>query len=96
MEVNFNGVVNCLQEIIPPMKKQGYGIIAGVSSLAEGRGFPRSGFYSVSKAALSILLESLRVELRPSGIKVTNHKARICPYTYDRKERIRYALPDGC
>ena len=49
-------------------------IIAGVSSLADSRGFPRSGYYSASKAAASIYLESLRNELYSSGIKVITIK----------------------
>lgn len=74
MDVNFYGVVNCLDVLIPLLKKQEKSIIAGVSSTAESRGYPRSGFYSASKAALSILLESLRVELNESGIKVLTIK----------------------
>jgi short-subunit dehydrogenase len=45
-------------------------MIVGVSSLAESRGFPKSGFYNASKAAATLLLESLRVELKPHNVKV--------------------------
>ena len=50
------------------------GIIVGVSSLAEVRGFPKSGFYNASKSAASLLLESLRIELKPFGVKVITVK----------------------
>lgn len=50
-------------------------VIAGVSSPAGWRGFPRMGSYSASKAALSTLLESLRVELRGRGVDIIT----ICP-----------------
>ena len=46
------------------MKKQGYGTIAGVTSLADMRGYGGSSSYSASKAAGSILLEAARVELK--------------------------------
>jgi len=45
-------------------------MIVGVSSLADVRGFPKSGFYNASKSAASILLESLRIELKPLKVKV--------------------------
>jgi short-subunit dehydrogenase len=74
MDVNFYGIVNCLDVLIPLMKKQDKGIIAGISSIAESRGYPRSGFYSASKAAMSILLESIRIELRGTSVKVLTVK----------------------
>lgn len=45
-------------------------MIAGVSSIADVRGFPNSGLYCASKSAVSTFLESLRVELKSAGIKV--------------------------
>jgi short-subunit dehydrogenase len=54
--------------------KQKSGIIAGVSSLADNRGYSKSGFYSGSKAAVTLILESLSVELRSYGIKVITIK----------------------
>jgi short-subunit dehydrogenase len=74
INVNLYGMINCIDPLIPLLKKQEKSIIAGVSSLAEGRGFPKTGFYSASKAAVSILLESLRVDLKGSGIKVITIK----------------------
>jgi short-subunit dehydrogenase len=68
--VNFFGVVNFLELLIPHFIKNNGGVVAGVSSLADTRGFTGSGFYSASKAALSHLLESLRVEGGKFNIKV--------------------------
>lgn len=73
-DVNVWGVFNCVKAILPVLKRQDSGIIVGVSSLAEKRGFPKSGIYCASKAAVSILLESLRVELKKSNIKVLTVK----------------------
>jgi short-subunit dehydrogenase len=69
-EVNTFGIARVLENIIPYMKKQGYGTIAGVTSLADIRGYGGSSSYSASKSAASILLEAARVELKKENIKV--------------------------
>ena len=73
-KVNVNGFLSFIAEIVPGMIERSNGLIVGVSSLAEGRGFPRNGVYSASKAAISILLESLRIELKKYGINVITVK----------------------
>ena len=47
----------------------------GVASVAGFRGLPGASAYSASKAAAIAYLESLRVELRGSGVRVIT----ICP-----------------
>jgi len=69
-EANTFGIINCVEQLLPDFIKRKEGMIVGVSSLAESRGFPKSGFYNASKAAATLLLESLRVELKPYNIKV--------------------------
>lgn len=69
-EVNALGIVNCAEQLLPDFIKRKEGMLVGVSSLAESRGYPRSGFYNASKAAATLLLESLRVELKPFNVKV--------------------------
>jgi short-subunit dehydrogenase len=73
--VNVFGVVNWIEAVLPDMLKQKSGTIAGVASIAGYRGLPRSGPYSSSKAAVIALLESLRVDLRDTGVKVVT----VCP-----------------
>lgn len=73
-DVNVFGMLNFVGELVPEFIKRKEGTIVGVSSLADCRGFPKSGFYSASKAAVTILLESLRVELKEHGIKVITVK----------------------
>jgi len=68
--VNVFGVMYFFETLIPLMKKQKSGVLVGVSSLADSRGYPGSGSYCASKAALSLLLESARVELKSLGIRV--------------------------
>jgi short-subunit dehydrogenase len=71
LSVNVLGALNSVAAVLPEMLARGSGQIVGISSLAAFRGFPGSGAYCASKAALSTFFESLRGELRPSNIYVT-------------------------
>ncbi len=73
-DVNVMGMIYCIEELLPDFLKNKSGMIVGVSSLADSRGFPRSAFYTASKAAASKMLESLRVELSPLNIKILTVK----------------------
>ncbi len=68
-EVNFWGVVRFIQLFLPEMLSRKSGIIAATGSIAGYRGMPGSAPYSASKAALSVFIESLRVDLVNSGIQ---------------------------
>lgn len=69
-DVNFFGVANFMDRIIPIMKRQKSGTIVGISSLASFRATPGSSSYSASKTALDYLLEAARIELAGIGIHV--------------------------
>jgi short-subunit dehydrogenase len=69
--LNVIGTANCIEAVLPGMLARGRGHLVAVSSLAAYRGLPTAGAYSAAKAALSNLMESLRVELRPRGVDVT-------------------------
>lgn len=71
---NTLSIVYCVEQILPEFLERKNGMIVGVSSLAEARGFPRSGFYNASKSAASLLLESLRIELKSFNVKVLTVK----------------------
>ena len=71
MRVNFEGCTNVYAAVVPGMIERGRGRIVGVSSIAGFRGLPASGPYSASKAALTVMLESMRLELKGRGISVT-------------------------
>lgn len=75
MDINVMGMVKTFQPFIAPMKEAKKGTLVGISSVAGYRGLPGSEAYSASKAAATSYLESLRVELRSSRIKVVT----ICP-----------------
>jgi short-subunit dehydrogenase len=74
MEVNFWGVVQCIQPALPLLRRS-KGSIVGVSSIAGYRGLPGRVGYSASKFALNGFLEALRTELQPDGI----HVLTACP-----------------
>jgi short-subunit dehydrogenase len=70
MAVNVLGIVNTFHPFVEPMRAAGRGTLAGIASVAGIRGLPGAGAYSASKAAAISYLESLRVELRGSGVGV--------------------------
>lgn len=69
-DTNVMGMVHAFQPFVAAMKQAGSGRLVGVASVAGLRGLPGAGAYSASKAAAIAYLESLRVELRGSGVKV--------------------------
>lgn len=69
-DTNVLGLINFVEVLLPDYLSERNGVIVGVSSLADSRGFPKSGFYCASKAAASIFLESLRIELKHHNVKV--------------------------
>lgn len=71
---NVLGLIYCIEQLLPDYLREKRGIIAGVSSLADNRGFSESGFYCASKAAATIYLDGLRVELKSHGVKVITIK----------------------
>jgi short-subunit dehydrogenase len=92
--VNVIGVVNSVAAVLPSMLKQKSGQLVAISSLAAYRGLPKSGAYSASKAAVSTFFESLRVDLRGSGVDVTViHPGFIrTPMTAGRKKKLPFLL----
>jgi NAD(P)-dependent dehydrogenase (short-subunit alcohol dehydrogenase family) len=75
MDTNVVGLFNTFQPFLAGMRAAAAGVLVGVASVAGLRGLPGAGAYSGSKAAAIAYLESLRVELRGSGVAVVT----ICP-----------------
>lgn len=75
MDVNMLGMVKTFQPFVAAMRTARRGSLVGIASVAGFRGLPGASAYSASKAAAISYLESLRVELRGSGVKVVT----ICP-----------------
>lgn len=70
LEINIVGVATSFQPFVAGMRAQGFGALVGVGSLAGWRGMPGNGAYCASKGGLMRYLESLRAELRGSGVCV--------------------------
>lgn len=97
ISINVIGVVNSVAAVLPAMIERGAGHLVAISSLASYRGMPKSGAYSASKAAVSTLFESLRVDLRKSNIYVTTiHPGFVrTPMTAGRRKKLPFLLePD--
>ncbi len=67
---NNTGLAATFHPFIGPMVARGSGRLVGIASVAAIRGLPGHGAYCASKAAVVAYCESLRGELRSSGVKV--------------------------
>jgi len=74
-DTNVLGLVHTFHPFVAAMRDARRGALVGIASVAGFRGLPGSGAYSASKAAAITYLESLRVEMRGSGVAVIT----ICP-----------------
>lgn len=68
MDANVLGLVHTFQPFIAAMRTGG--VLCGISSVAGVRGLPGGSAYSASKAAATVYLEALRLELRTRDIAV--------------------------
>jgi NADP-dependent 3-hydroxy acid dehydrogenase YdfG len=71
VELNLMSVVHCVAAVLPGMLERRAGHLVAISSLAGYRGLPGSAAYSAAKGGLTNFLESLRIDLRGSGVDVT-------------------------
>lgn len=71
MDINVYGMAATFAAFIPALRAAGgERRLVGIASVAGIRGLPGAEAYSASKAAAIAYLESLRLEMRPSGIRV--------------------------
>ncbi|MGH8518537.1 MAG: SDR family NAD(P)-dependent oxidoreductase [Panacagrimonas sp.] len=71
MDVHFWGTLNTVLEVLPVMRRRGWGRIVNVASLGGKRAVPHMLPYTASKFALVGLSNGLRTELAKDGILVT-------------------------
>jgi short-subunit dehydrogenase len=84
LEVNVIGYVHGAKAALPYMKEQGAGVIVNVSSIVGVVPQPYTHAYSMSKAAVKVLSESLRQELMLEGSRSRKIKvASVLPATID-------------
>ena len=71
-ETNYFGPIKVIKAVLPVMRRNGSGLIINITSIAGYMGLPFRGIYSASKGALELTTEAFRLELRGSGIQMTN------------------------
>ncbi len=91
IRINLIGVVNSIDTVLSGMQQRRSGQLVVLSSLASYRGLPMMSGYCASKAGVNALLDSLRVELRTSGIAVTT----VCPGWIRTPMTASIRLPDS-
>ncbi|MEM9687349.1 MAG: SDR family oxidoreductase [Bacteroidota bacterium] len=69
---NLYGPIHVMKAVLPHMRKQHYGLIINITSIAGYMGLPYRGIYSATKGALELITEAMRMEVRDFGIHITN------------------------
>jgi short-subunit dehydrogenase len=89
--VNNTGLAATFHPFVAAMAARGSGRLVGIGSVAAIRGLPGHGAYCASKAAVVAYCESLRGELRSSGVEVVT----LCPGYIDTPltRTNRYGMP---
>ena len=90
-ETNNLGTAATFQPFIVPMRERGAGTLVGIGSVGGIRGMPGHGAYCSSKAAVISYCESLRGELRASGVQVVTLVPGYVDTPLTRANR--YAMP---
>jgi len=71
MRVNYLGVVNAMDALLPPMRARRAGHMVLVASVAGYRGLPLASAYGPTKAALINLAESCKSMFERAGLKIS-------------------------
>jgi short-subunit dehydrogenase len=71
LRVNLLGAIYATEAVLPGMLERGSGQIVAISSIAGFGGLPMSAAYSASKGGMTNFFESLRIDLRGTGVYVT-------------------------
>jgi dehydrogenase/reductase SDR family member 7B len=91
MEVNFFGPVALAVALLPSMLERRSGQLVMVSSLAGKFGTPMRSGYAAAKHALHGFFDSLRAEVRGTGVSVT----LVCPGYIRTEITLRSLTGDG-
>jgi NAD(P)-dependent dehydrogenase (short-subunit alcohol dehydrogenase family) len=75
MATHFWGPLHLMMEVVPAMRRRGFGRIVNISSIGGRVAVPHLAPYSASKFALTGLSDAVRAELARYGIRVTT----VCP-----------------
>jgi short-subunit dehydrogenase len=89
--INNVGLAATFHPFIAPMALRGSGRLVGIASVSGIRGLPGHGAYCASKAGVISYCESLRGELRSTGVKVVTISPGYIDTPLTRKNR--YGMP---
>jgi 3-oxoacyl-[acyl-carrier protein] reductase len=102
IEVNLKGTFNCSKAVVETMKKQGYGKIVNVSSIAGKMGDITSApGYGPSKAGMDALTKTLARQLAQYGINVNSvaphaiETEMSAQWSEERRKEIIASIPLG-
>ena len=71
MATHFWGPLHLMLELVPSMRRRGFGRIVNISSIGGRIAVPHLTPYCASKFALAGLSDAVRAELAPHGVRVT-------------------------
>lgn len=74
LQTNVNGLIYVSKAILPFMIKRNSGHIINMGSVAGDDIYERGNIYCASKSAVDVISRSMRIDLLPHHIKVTNIK----------------------
>lgn len=70
IDINLVGVYHVCKAVVPVLRRQAYGRVVNIASLAGKEGTPNASAYSAAKAGVLALTKSLGKELAGSGVLV--------------------------
>ena len=71
IDTNVKGLLYVTRHVSPLMIKQGYGHIINIGSIAGKEVYPNGNVYCATKHAVDALTKSMRIDMLPHRIKVT-------------------------
>jgi 3-hydroxy acid dehydrogenase / malonic semialdehyde reductase len=72
IDTNIKGLLNVTKQILPVLKKQQFGHIINIGSIAGKYVYPNGNVYCATKFAVDALSQAMRIELLPYNIKVSS------------------------
>jgi len=71
IDTNIKGLLYVTRSVVPGMIRRGKGHIINIGSIAGDQFYPKGNVYCATKAAVTALTNTLRLDLNGSGIRVS-------------------------
>lgn len=84
-DVNVFGLIKTTREVLPHMREAKSGVIINISSFLGKMGLPLLSHYNASKYAVEGIVDSLRFEVAPFGIRVHSIQAGLFGTNFVKK-----------